>query len=190
MDILLGSPERNGQLYNIRLSLSPKVPSCADALREEYERSILCGKTRDAHQSKFEGETSNVLLVPVEVLLHILKYVDPATLGCLRRVCRSWKTVVDVHQEYLFKPLCMDRGWFARPNEHDVSRCRSSESSSHITKRDVKGWMEIFATNYSTHRNWLKRSTFSLTPWNDSKAMTMTYSAQTWGDLLEASLAA
>eukprot|EP00041_Stephanoeca_diplocostata_P005812 m.68877 g.68877 ORF g.68877 m.68877 type:complete len:219 (-) comp16012_c0_seq1:1001-1657(-) len=196
IDVLLGSPTRDGRVYNLCLSLSPeasaeRVKTSPKARCEDYINQKLNFGSEEQESSDNEDSTL-VLMIPVEVLLQILRHIPPETLGCLRRVCKSWKLVVDTHQEFLFKPLCIARGWVSEIRLDDSNK--ENDNSTTPTRNAIvpfcnaDGWLNVFATNYGTQKNWQKRSKYGLSPWRSEKAAAMTFSTATWGHLLEASL--
>jgi len=89
-NLLLASPIREGRPYSLRISLSPS--SCIGS----------------PSTSENNGD---VLILPSEVLLHILEYLPIQSLVALRAVCSSWKTVIDCHDLAIFKPRCLSREW-------------------------------------------------------------------------------
>eukprot|EP00036_Acanthoecidae_sp_10tr_P019210 CAMPEP_0206299768 /NCGR_PEP_ID=MMETSP0106_2-20121207/7356_1 /ASSEMBLY_ACC=CAM_ASM_000206 /TAXON_ID=81532 /ORGANISM="Acanthoeca-like sp., Strain 10tr" /LENGTH=130 /DNA_ID=CAMNT_0053730471 /DNA_START=293 /DNA_END=681 /DNA_ORIENTATION=- len=100
VNVLLGSPIRSGQRFEIRLSLSPRGRGAGEVGGGEVT-------TLDFAPEPASQET--ILDITVELLLHILNFVPPESLGRLRRVCKGWKMVVDTHKEALFRPHCLAR---------------------------------------------------------------------------------
>ena len=193
-----------GRSYNIRFSTSPSpAPSPMPAL------ALAQPADRDAGQVD--------LNMPVEVMLRMLQFLSPESLGALRRVCKSWRILINHHDRELFKPSCLERKWLVPikpvdaantgnaaiedtgclPGVLPVTPVRSSEgagspsgSERMVTPRGH--WISVFASNYNCKKGFWngKLADFCNSPYHDGKKLHMNFGVMDWGENLENALAA
>eukprot|EP00035_Acanthoeca_spectabilis_P002557 m.88330 g.88330 ORF g.88330 m.88330 type:complete len:219 (-) comp11633_c0_seq2:76-732(-) len=186
VNVLLGSPIRSGQQIDIRLSLCPPGASSTD---------VDSAESQCAMDSRQCAGGRGILNITVELLLHILSYVPPESLGRLRRVCRGWKLIVDTHKEFLFKPLCIANGWRSPlivniPEIREVREDTDSETGTEDAQSANQAqWSRIFITNYYATKSWANKRDTCSSPWRDDKATPFQFDTDTWGRLLEVSCA-
>eukprot|EP00039_Didymoeca_costata_P015593 m.268201 g.268201 ORF g.268201 m.268201 type:complete len:242 (-) comp16255_c1_seq7:3610-4335(-) len=194
-ELLLATPIRNGCRHEIRISPPSKTESKKDAERT----SILVPK------SKY---TTAILEVPIELVLHILSFLPAESLGRLRRVCQSWRWVIDDNQSILFQPLCLEYGWrepftsssYKQPTEQpqsvssarrrisfndDVSQTTGSLLLSK-TVNEEKNWKQIFASHWIQKKAWIsgKHDKMQASPWKKPWNASH-FDVNTWGEILD-----
>lgn len=160
------------------------------------------------------------LNMPTEVMLRILHFLPPESLGVLRRVCKLWRLVVNRHDRELFKTSCLSRQWLAPiPNgcvaiedtftpaptlsAEDMSDgpiitavmdtpTRQMAPSSDRQVTPPGHWISVFASNYNSKKGFWngELARYGNSPYHEGKSLNMRFGLQDWGECLEHALAA
>lgn len=63
---------------------------------------------------------------------------------------------MDTHQEFLFKPLCIERGWTSEvcfdADDKENGAASTERQESIVPFCGAKGWFKIFSSNYGAVR--------------------------------------
>lgn len=183
-ELLLATPVRNGHKHEIRLSLSgeKRKPRRDDDTLDTFHDDDLNGDVTDF-----------VFYIPVEIVLKILGYLPPESIGCLRRVCKSWKTLVDTHSKQLFRPLCLKHGWCTpaptveSPLKKAITEHKSQSFSGQENNTEEKvDWLQIFSSHWSHRTKWTRGefNTIKGSPWR-KQWVAVGFDAEIWGDILD-----
>lgn len=103
-------------------------------------------------------------LLPENIALKILSYLDIKSLCISSQVCRSWYPIANNNSLWLEQ--CFSRGWAQLDerlfNGHKIKRNdrarsrRNSALSSIFDDHSAVNWKKVFRTFYCTNTNWIK----------------------------------
>lgn len=141
--------------------------------KERMQQTIKCNH----HPILYKNPADFFDILPPEVVLQILKYLDVQSLFNSSQVCTKWHNVIE-NTGWLWKWLCEHYCDFREDIQHDIQAGYS--------------WQVIFKRYFRHHavrRKWLNGSFSNVKSWESLPQRSMTHlNRDEWGNILDAEL--